>query len=149
MAVTRATLRIVLLENDLDDLFFLKRALAQGGFHHPLTHFQDGMEAMDYFKALQEPASNLPDIILTDLKMPRMDGMDFLQWLRGNPLLKDLPVIVLTSSNEASDKRRTSRLGVFHFVTKQVHCENVLSTLNLFLASSNSDPRRGCGLGHG
>lgn len=138
MSVTRATLRIVLVENDPDDLFFLLRALTQGGFTHPLIHLRDGIEAMDYFKALEDPAANLPDIVLTDLKMPRMDGMDFLQWLRENSLLKDLPVIILTSSNEPSDMRRTSRLGVFHFVTKQVRYENVISTLDLFLASLNN-----------
>jgi two-component system response regulator len=139
MPITRETLRIVLIENDSDDAFLLKRALKQGGFLYPLTHFQDGAEAIDYFKALETPTSRLPDIILTDLKMPRIDGMDFLRWLRDHPLLKDLPVIVLTSSNQLSDKSRTGRMGVFKFLTKQIHYENVISTLELFLLSLNKD----------
>jgi CheY-like chemotaxis protein len=137
--ITRETLRIVLIENDPDDVFLLKRALKQGGFIHPLIHLQDGVEAIDYFKALETPTSRLPDIILTDLKMPRIDGMDFLRWLREHPLLKDLPVIVLSSSNQFSDKTRTGRMGIFKFLTKQVHYENVISTLELFLVASNQD----------
>jgi CheY-like chemotaxis protein len=139
MPVARETLRIVLVENDPNDAFFLTRALKQGGFIHPLIRLRDGMEAIDYFKALEAPTSRLPDIILTDLDMPRMGGMEFLQWLRAQPLLKDMPVIVLTSSSDISNKRRTARMGIFRFLTKQVRCENVISTLELFLVSSNGD----------
>jgi CheY-like chemotaxis protein len=140
MPVARETLRIVLIENDPDDVFFLTRALEQGGFIRPLIHLKDGMEAVDYFKALEIPTSRLPDIILTDLNMPRMDGMDFLHWLREQPLLKELPVVVLTSSDHASDIRRSGRMGIFKFLTKQIHYENVISTLELFLVSSANDP---------
>jgi two-component system, response regulator len=142
MPATRETLRIVLIENDPDDIFFITRALKQAGFLHPLIHLKDGMEAVDYFKALEAPTSRLPDIILTDLHMPRMDGTDFLKWLRAHPLLKELPVIVLTSSSESLDKRRTSRLGIFKFLTKQVSCNNVTSALELFLASLRNDSGR-------
>jgi CheY-like chemotaxis protein len=138
MRVTRETLRIVLVENDPDDLFFLERALTKEGFTRPMVHLRDGMEAMHYFSALEEPGAELPDIVLTDLKMPRMDGMDFLKWLRGNPRLKELPAIVLTSSNEASDMRQTNRLGIFQFITKQVRFEDLTSALELFLASLNN-----------
>ena len=138
MSVTRETLRIVLVENDPDDLFFLERALDKEGFNHPVVHLRDGMEAMNYFSALQAPDADLPDIVLTDLKMPRMDGVDFLQWLRGTPRLQELPVIVLTSSSETSDMRQTNRLGIFKFVTKQVRFENLTTALKMFLLAVNT-----------
>jgi CheY-like chemotaxis protein len=139
MPLTRETLRIALVENDPDDLFFLERALLKEGFRAPVVHLRDGMEAIDYFSALDTPVAELPDIVLTDLKMPRMDGMDFLQWLRGTPGLKELPVIVLTSSSESSDMRQTGRMGIFKFVTKQVSYEGLTSALKLFLVSLNTD----------
>ncbi len=130
--VTRETLRIILVENDPDDVFFLERALLKGGFVHPLIHFSDAADAVAY---LARPDAALPDIILSDIKMPRLSGIDFLQWLRGTPHLKDLPVIILTSSSETPDLRQTTRLGIFKFITKQVRYANVVSTLDLFVAS--------------
>ena len=141
MPVTRETLRIALVENDPDDLFFLERALDKAGFTHPLIHLRDGMEAINYFTTLESPEAT-PDIVLTDLKMPRMNGADLLQWLRSNPRLKELPVIVLTSSNESIDMRATTRLGIYKFLTKQVRYENVISTLNQFILALNLEARR-------
>ena len=138
MPVTSKSLRFVLVENDPDDLFFLERALDKEGFARPVVHLRDGMEAMDYFSALQAPDANLPDIVLTDLKMPRMDGIDLLGWLRATPRLKDLPVIVLTSSSETSDIRQTTRLGIFKFVTKEVEYKNLTTALKMFLLALNS-----------
>ena len=143
MPVTRETLRIVLIENDPDDLFFLERALDKAGFTCPIVHLHDGQEAVNYFTILEASnTADLPDVILTDLKMPRLNGMDLLQWLRANPRLKDLPVIVLTSSNETVDLRATSRLGIYKFLTKQVRYENVIATLNQFILALNLDERR-------
>jgi len=140
MLVTKEALRIALIEDDPNDVFFIDRALRQGGFTNPLIHFKDGREAVDYFKPLgSAPSSRLPDIVLTDIKMPRIDGIVFLRWLRGQPNLKNLPVIVLTSSVLPSDKDQARRLGVFKFVTKEASCDNVVSALELFLASLNKD----------
>ncbi len=142
MPVTRESLRIVLVENDPDDLFFLERALGKEGFTHPMVHLRDGIEAKDYFSSLQAPDAVLPDIVLTDLKMPRMDGIDFLQWLRSTPRLQEMPVIILTSSSEPSDMHKTNRLGIYKFVTKQIRYENLTGTLKLFLLSLNGPAPR-------
>ena len=74
--------------------------------------------------------------------MPRMSGVEFLEWLRNHPRLKELPVIVLTSSNESVDLRETTRLGVYRFITKQVRYERVITTLNEFILALQIDAGR-------
>jgi two-component system response regulator len=139
--LNRENLRIVIVENDEDDVFFLKRALQQGGFVYPFVHLKNGAEAIDYFQKLERPASCLPDIVLMDIKMPAKDGFEVLEWLRGHRFFKDLPVIMLTSSSDLSDMRKSQRLGVFKFLTKRVHYDNVLSALEGFVAvCTSSDP---------
>jgi CheY-like chemotaxis protein len=142
MPVTRDSLRIVLVENDLDDRFFLERALGKEGFTRPMIHLRDGIEAKDYFSALRTPDAELPDIVVTDLKMPRMDGIDFLGWLRSTPRLQELPVIILSSSSEPSDMNQTGRLGIFKFVTKQIRYESLTSALKLFILALNTPGSR-------
>jgi CheY-like chemotaxis protein len=143
LPVTRDRLRIALVENDPDDLFFLERALVKNGFSRPLFHCRDGAEAASYLNKLIANNSPLPDIILTDIKMPRMNGIDLLGFVRQSPQLKEIPVIILTSSSEHSDMRQTARLGVFKFLTKEVCYEKVVSTLDLFIISLNHDLRKG------
>ena len=132
--LSRESLRLVIVENDEDDFFFLKRALQQGGFVYPFVHLKSGTAAIDYFQKLQQPSFHLPDIVLMDIKMPEKNGFDVLEWLRAHPLFKELPVVMLTSSSELSDVRESQRLGVFKFLTKQVRYENVISVLEGFLA---------------
>jgi CheY-like chemotaxis protein len=132
MPATLQPLRILLVENDPDDVFFLERALAKEGFREPLTCVRDGAEAISYLENLSSAAAPLPDVVLTDINMPRVNGIDLLRWLREQPQFQALPVIVLTSSNEQSDRSDTQRLGVFKFITKQVSYENITATLKLF-----------------
>jgi len=137
--VSRENLRMLIVENDEDDFFFLKRALLQGGFIYPFVHLKSGSEAIDYFPKFEKPTSRLPDVILMDIKMPGKDGFEVLGWMRAPPLFKDLPVIMLTSSNELADMRKSQRLGVFKFLTKRVHYENVISALEGFLTICNAN----------
>ena len=142
MPATKKTLRIALIEDDANDVFLFQRALTRGGFASPLINFKDGKEAVDYFKQLESsmtPTPKLPDIILTDIKMPRMDGIVFLHWLRGQPDLKGLPVIVVTSSVLPSDMDQGRRLGIFEFLVKEPAFENVVSTLERFLVALSKD----------
>ncbi|HUB66849.1 MAG TPA: response regulator [Candidatus Methylacidiphilales bacterium] len=134
-SLSRDSLRILVVENDEDDLFFLQRALQRGGFVRPFVRLKDGGEAIAYFQKLEQPALRLPDIILMDIKMPGKSGLDVLAWLRSHDLFKDLPVIILTSSNELSDASLSQRLGVFKFLTKRVQYDNVIAALEGFLAS--------------
>src|ERR1700691_2061143 len=109
--LTRGNLRLVVVENDENDLFFLKRALERGGFLHPLIRLKDGIEAIAYFEKMEQPTSQLPDVVLMDIQMPGKDGLEVLEWIRAHPLLKELPVMMLTSSDEPTYLRKSQRLG--------------------------------------
>ena len=130
----RATILVV--EDDPNDLFFLKRAFGSLQTECIMQAVGDGAEAIDYLRGVDDYAQRdrfpLPALILMDLKMPRVDGFEFLAWLRREPELKMIPVVVLSSSNLADDIRRAYELGANSFVVKlQDHAAlpGVLQTL--------------------
>jgi CheY-like chemotaxis protein len=98
-----------------------KRAFAAAGITNPLHIVPDGETAMDFlrgtgkFNRLQYP---LPDVVLLDRGLPGKSGFDVLQWLRAQPELRALPVILLTSSNRQADADRAFELGANYYLTK-------------------------------
>ena len=116
----RAT--ILVIEDDPNDLFFLKRAFDLVRAKCLMQAVGDGSEAIDYLRGVDDYADRrrfpLPVLILMDLKMPRMDGFEFLGWLRREPVLKIIPVVVLSSSNLPDDVQRAYDLGANSFVMK-------------------------------
>jgi CheY-like chemotaxis protein len=114
--------KILQVEDDENDVFFLRRALEKAGLAHDLFHVQDGQEAVEYLSG-HAPFEDrtkypFPDLLLLDLKMPRMNGFDVLAWLRAHPELKGPPVVVLSSSNQEEDVKRAYALGASDFQTK-------------------------------
>lgn len=139
MSLTKETLRIMLVENDENDIFFVERALMKAGYTHELILVNSGRKAVDYFKRVEATDSSLfPHIVLMDIKMPGMDGFDVLRWMREESSIKDLPVIMLTSSDNLSDITKSKRLGIFKFLTKEVHYDNVISALDSFISSHDA-----------
>ncbi len=116
----RATILVV--EDDANDLFFLKRAFSGVQSKCLMQAVGDGAEAIDYLRGVDDYSDRkqfpLPALILMDLKMPRVDGFEFLSWLRREPGLKLIPVIVLSSSNLPRDVKRAYELGANSFVVK-------------------------------
>lgn len=113
---------ILVIEDDANDLFFLKRAF---GALETKCHMQavgDGAEAIDYLRGVDDYADRsrfpIPALILMDLKMPRVDGFEFLAWLRREPELKIIPVVVFSSSNVPAEVRRAYELGANSFIVK-------------------------------
>jgi len=137
---TKKTLRIMLVENDEDDVFFVQRALTHAGFTYPLFRLRNGREAVDYFKAADASSPTFPHIVLMDMKMPGMDGLEVLRWLREESQFKDLSVVILTSSDIPADMSKSCRLGIYKFLTKRTHYDNVISTLESFLTAANALP---------
>jgi len=113
---------ILLVEDEENDVFFLKRAFEEVGILNPLQVAQDGKEAMDYLSGHGEYADRerfpLPCLILLDLKLPRVMGFEVLQWIREQPSLKALVVIILTSSRLEPDIEKAYKSGANAYLVK-------------------------------
>ena len=90
-------------------------------------------DAADAATALENAHGDVPDLILLDLTMPETDGWYALEKLKGDSLLSGIPVVVLTASADESTEWRAKELGAVRYVTKSVHIEDLLSTLNQLL----------------
>jgi CheY-like chemotaxis protein len=124
---------ILLAEDGEEDVFMLRRAFHQAGIHVPLQVVSDGEEAIAYLKGEGKFANRaeypLPDLFLLDLKMPRLNGFDVLEWLRAHPTLAPLRTIVLTTSEEIRDVNRAYALGANSFLTKPINFLDFKDTL--------------------
>jgi CheY-like chemotaxis protein len=127
---------ILLAEDDPNDVFFLQRALAKAGINFPLHVVRNGQEALEYLAGLGKFSDRvkypLPSLLLLDLKMPFVDGFEVLAWARAQTELKQLPVIVLTSSAVDRDRQRTAELGANGYFVKPPTREMVEEILELF-----------------
>jgi len=113
---------ILLVEDEENDVFFLKHAFEEVGILNPLRVAEDGQEALDYLSGHGEYADRerfpLPCLILLDLKLPQVMGFEVLQWIREQPALKALVVIILTSSRLEPDIEKAYQLGANAYLVK-------------------------------
>jgi two-component system response regulator len=113
---------ILIVEDTDDDLFFLKRALTESDLHHPLRVAVDGRQAIDYLQGNGVYANReeypVPFLVLLDLKLPYIMGLEVLKWMRQQPQYKETLVVVLTSSPADSDRAETFRLGGNDYIVK-------------------------------
>jgi CheY-like chemotaxis protein len=114
-------IKILLVEDDTLDVMDAKRTLDKMGILHIMHTAKNGEEAIDY---LQQVKSELPDVILLDLNMPKMNGIEFLGKLRTNESWKNLKVFILTTSGEKEDKEQTKKLGVSGYIVKPLKLNN-------------------------
>ena len=115
--------RVILLAEDRDDDSTLIRlAFQKTGLPHHLFQVGTGNEVVDYLEGARSFSNReqfpSPDLLLLDLKMPRMDGFDVLAWLRQTPDQAGLPVVVLSGSDRAEDKAMASKLGARDYYVK-------------------------------
>ena len=113
----RSTKPILLVEDDRVDVMTIKRALKEIRVTNRLDIAGDGMEALEF---LRDPENEMPCIILLDLDMPRMNGVEFLEMVKQDEILKKIPVVVLTTSTEEQDKVDSFSLGVAGYMVKPV-----------------------------
>lgn len=115
---------ILLVEDNPDDADLTVRAFRKENIANTLVVVHDGAEALDYLYATGPYAhrdpGDLPQLVLLDLKLPRVDGLDVLRRIRAEPTTRSLPVVVLTSSREEADVIRSYNLGANSFVRKPV-----------------------------
>lgn len=112
---------ILLVEDNEDDVFLMKRALAAASISNPLFVVEDGEQALQYMEGVapfNREEHPLPVIIFLDLKLPIKRGLDVLAWIRSREQFAQIVVVVLTSSNEASDLREAYRLGANSYLVK-------------------------------
>ncbi|WBX92887.1 response regulator [Pseudoxanthomonas mexicana] len=139
---------ILLAEDSLADAEMAIDALREANLANPIVHVEDGVEALDYLLrrgAHAQREEGQPSVLLLDIKMPRMDGLEVLKHIRGDEKLKHLPVVILSSSREESDLARSWDLGVNAYVVKPVDIDQffqAVKTLGTFWAVINETPIR-------
>lgn len=120
-------------DDEENDRFLLRRAVARSGLDWSLMEVQDGQKAEDYLsgKGPYEDRTKfpMPQLVLLDLNMPFINGFDVLEWLRTQPLLKGIPVVVLTSSPLPSDRQKAMTLGATDYQVKPNNGEELVSLL--------------------
>jgi CheY-like chemotaxis protein len=128
-----ATTGILLVEDDPDDVLLVRRALDVAGPGIPLHVVSDGDAAIAYFEARRPSGAGecraLPCFVLLDLKLPRRSGLEVLEWLRAQPVLRRVPVVVLTSSGQQHDVDRAYDVGVNSYLVKPVRSQAFVEML--------------------
>jgi len=138
---------ILLAEDSPADAEMAIDALRDANLVNPIVHVEDGVEVMDYLLrrgAFVNREAGNPAVLLLDIKMPRMDGLEVLQLLRANESLRRIPVVILSSSREEADLARSWDLGVNAYVVKPVDTGQffeAVKTLGKFWAVFNEAPQ--------
>lgn len=142
---TRTT--ILLVEDNADDVELTLRAFRRHNLENHVVVVRDGAEALDYFFATGAYAdrnpNDLPALVLLDLKLPRIDGLEVLRRLRSDPRTQLVPVVVLTSSKEETDLLRSYRLGCNSYVRKPIDFNEfvaAVTNLRLYWLVLNEEP---------
>jgi CheY-like chemotaxis protein len=143
----KSEMSVLLAEDDENDVFFIQRAFQQAKIENPIHVVRDGQEAVEYLsgegKFSDRRIFPLPHLLLLDLKMPRMTGLDVLHWMHEHPDFKCLPVVVLSSSAHQIDVERAYELGANGFVVKPANLERrveLAKLLGAFWLDMNTAP---------
>jgi len=132
---TKIRPHILVADDSPEDRFLLGRAFARSGFGDVVSMVENGEAAIDYLS--QKPC---PDLLLLDLKMPKVDGFDVLAWLQATPRLRELPVVVLSSSILPEDEAQAKALGAKDYLVKgHDFAKTVLALHSHVLSSAGKD----------
>ena len=138
-------LRILVAEDEIGDVLLLKNAFEKAGVNPPIYFAGDGEEVIKYLQG-RPPFENpvrypLPNLVLLDLKLPRMDGFEVLEWLRHQPRLRHILVVVLTGSDLPEDVEQAYSLGANAYLVKPTEPEqlvDIVGRLQSYWRSINS-----------
>ncbi|MFI5906639.1 response regulator [Dactylosporangium sp. NPDC051541] len=119
--------RVLLVEDNPDDLELARLAFERGECAAAVDVARDGAEALEYlFTARPDP----PRVVLLDIKLPRVDGIDVLRQVKADPRTRHIPVVMLTSSAQDRDLRACYELGVNSYIVKPVDMEQFMTAIN-------------------
>jgi CheY-like chemotaxis protein len=147
--VSNTLRKILLVEDSVNDVKLTTAALRLAGLANEIVVCRDGVEALEYLAKIREAGDkgdeecSCPCVVLLDLKMPRVDGLEVLAKLRAEPRFRTLPVVMITSSAEEKDMVRSYNLGVNGYVVKPVTHDEFLQAIKevgLFWAVVNKPP---------
>lgn len=139
--MTQQAVDILLVEDNPDDAELAIRALRKSNLANHLLHLLDGQEALDF---LFNQENNKPKLVLLDLKMPKVDGIEVLRKLKADERTRTIPVVMLTSSKEERDIVETYKLGVNAYIVKPLDFEQfgkAVGQLGLFWLVLNQTPQ--------
>lgn len=138
--------KILLVEDNPNDIELTLEALEEHNLANRVVVLNDGVQAMEYLHyqgTYSNRENETPAVILLDIKMPRMDGIEVLQAIKSSPELKKIPVVMLTSSREEPDLKKCYELGVNAYVVKPVNFKDffeAVKQLGIFWAVINELP---------
>lgn len=148
MQNTIHNIEIILVEDSLEDANLIMRSLKKHNLGNSIIHLKDGAEALDFIFAEGEYASrkieDKPKLILLDLKMPKVDGLEVLRAIKADQRTKTIPIVIMTSSREDRDLLESYELGVNSYVVKPVSFENfaqAVAELGMYWLMVNQSPR--------
>jgi CheY-like chemotaxis protein len=118
----------LLVEDDSVDAIMVKRALEILKVTNPLVNYSDGEEALNY---LRDPNNKKPGIILLDLNMPKMDGLEFLKVIKANDDFRKIPIIALTTSDDERDITESFKHGIAGYMVKALDNKTFVETIRI------------------
>jgi len=138
------SLKLIHIEDDPDDAFLLQRALRRAVPHCQIQRFYDGEDAMEYLLRLGQvpnPSSQpLPDLIILDLKLPKITGLMVLEWVRTQAPLAALPIVVLSGSSLEIDQRQALKLGAIAYLVKSSNYTDIAVSLLRLVQLATAPP---------
>jgi CheY-like chemotaxis protein len=141
---------ILIVDDNAGDVFLVERALEANNLNCEIVHYEDGEDALEAFShAGRTGGPRTPDLILLDLNLPRIDGIDVLRTIRQTPVLAKIPIAILTSSESPSDRQSIGLIGVNRYIVKPLRLEDfytqvggaIKSLLEEFEANANARGR--------
>jgi CheY-like chemotaxis protein len=136
---------VLLVEDNPDDVELTLRAFKKHNLFNQVVITNDGVEALEYLFGKEGEEPELPQLVLLDLNLPRIDGLEVLRQIRNNERTKLLPVVILTSSNEVRDLDRSYTLHANSYIRKPVDFNNFIEAvqqLGLYWLVLNESPPR-------
>ena len=149
MRVKNGEVEIVMVEDNPNDAELITRALRKHNLANRIVHLKDGAEALEFLlppgDQVHRCDSVVPRVVLLDIKLTKIDVIEVLRMMKSDERTKDIPVVILTSSNEDRDIKEAYRLGVNSFVTKPIRFEEfaaVVAKLGIYWLMVNVPPVR-------